>query len=186
MKIISFLNMKGGVGKTTSCYQIAGFLNEMNKKTLVIDLDPQTNLTNRFKNIKPEKNIINLFLDDIDPADLITKTDFINIDIITSTKEHSTTEILVLQKIGTRNIYQILNEVIEIIKDDYEYILIDCPPAMTGEDFGYLLSKVPGVMFWLGIDTPYALHHPKMSPNEDALAFAVAEIGKFLKHKAEA
>lgn len=41
---------------------------------------------------------------------------------------------------------------------------------MTGEDFGYLLSKVPGVMFWLGIDTPYALHHPKMSPNEDALA----------------
>ena len=67
-----------------------------------------------------------------------------------------------------------------------EVNLIDCPPAMTGEDFGYLLSKVPGVMFWLGIDTPYALHHPKMSPNEDALAFAVAEIGKFLKHKAEA
>ena len=67
-----------------------------------------------------------------------------------------------------------------------EVNLIDCPPAMTGEDFGYLLSKVPGVMFWLGIDTPYALHHPKMSPNEDALAFAVTEIGKFLKHKAEA
>ena len=62
--------------------------------------------------------------------------------------------------------------------------LIDILPAMTGEDFGYLLSKVPGVMFWLGIDTPYALHHPKMSPNEDALAFGVAEIGKFLKHKA--
>ena len=63
--------------------------------------------------------------------------------------------------------------------------LIDCLPAMTGEDFGYLLSKVPGVMFWLGIDTPYALHHPKMSPNEEALAFAVSEIGKFLKYKAE-
>ena len=42
--------------------------------------------------------------------------------------------------------------------------LIDIEPAMTGEDFGYLLSKVPGVMFWLGIDSPYALHHPKNSP----------------------
>lgn len=62
--------------------------------------------------------------------------------------------------------------------------LIDCPPAMTGEDFGYLISKVPGVMFWLGVDTPYALHHPKMSPKEDALPFAVKEISAFLKMKA--
>ena len=62
--------------------------------------------------------------------------------------------------------------------------LIDCPPAMTGEDFGYLLQKVPGVMFWLGIDTPYPLHHAKMSPNEAALPFAVEEISAFLAYKA--
>ena len=49
-------------------------------------------------------------------------------------------------------------------KDGIE--LIDIEPAMTGEDFGYLLSKVDGVMFWLGIDSPYALHHPQMSPKE--------------------
>lgn len=61
--------------------------------------------------------------------------------------------------------------------------LIDCPPAMTGEDFGYLLQKVPGVMFWLGIDTPYPLHHAKMSPDEGALPFAVEEISKFLAYK---
>lgn len=59
--------------------------------------------------------------------------------------------------------------------------LIDCPPAMTGEDFGYLLHQVPGVMFWLGVDTPYALHHPKMSPDEAALPFAVEAISSFLK-----
>ncbi|WP_019318063.1 N-acetyldiaminopimelate deacetylase [Streptococcus mutans] len=59
--------------------------------------------------------------------------------------------------------------------------LIDCLPAMTGEDFGYLLNKIPGVMFWLGIDTPYALHHPKMSPREEALSFAVDNISGFLK-----
>lgn len=61
--------------------------------------------------------------------------------------------------------------------------LIDCPPAMTGEDFGYLLHQVPGVMFWLGIDTPYALHHPKMSPKEEALPFAVENISAFLKSR---
>lgn len=61
--------------------------------------------------------------------------------------------------------------------------LIDCLPAMTGEDFGYLLNKIPGVMFWLGIDTPYALHHPKMSPDEAALPFAVREISQFLKSR---
>ncbi|MEX2785322.1 N-acetyldiaminopimelate deacetylase [Streptococcus sp. H49] len=62
--------------------------------------------------------------------------------------------------------------------------LIDCAPAMTGEDFGYLLNKVPGVMFWLGVDTPYPLHHPKMSPKEDALSFAVQTIAPFLRSKA--
>lgn len=61
--------------------------------------------------------------------------------------------------------------------------LIDCLPAMTGEDFGYLLNKIPGVMFWLGVDTPYALHHPKMSPKEEALPFAVEKISGFLKTK---
>ena len=59
--------------------------------------------------------------------------------------------------------------------------LIDCPPAMTGEDFGYLLNKIPGVMFWLGVDTPYALHHPQMSPKEEALPFAVEKISAFLQ-----
>ena len=62
--------------------------------------------------------------------------------------------------------------------------LIDIEPAMTGEDFGYLLSKVPGVMFWLGIDSPYALHHPQMSPKEEALAVGVEAVSSFLAKKA--
>lgn len=63
--------------------------------------------------------------------------------------------------------------------------LIDCLPAMTGEDFGYLLNKIPGVMFWLGVDTPYALHHPKMSPKEEAIPFAVEHISAFLQTRAQ-
>lgn len=59
--------------------------------------------------------------------------------------------------------------------------LIDCPPAMTGEDFGYLLQQVPGVMFWLGVDTPYPLHHPQMSPDERAIPLAVDQVSRFLQ-----
>lgn len=62
--------------------------------------------------------------------------------------------------------------------------LIDIEPAMTGEDFGFLLSKIPGVMIWLGIDSPYPLHSNKMQPDEAAIEFGVREISKFLKMKA--
>ncbi|WP_438478323.1 N-acetyldiaminopimelate deacetylase [Streptococcus pluranimalium] len=74
-------------------------------------------------------------------------------------------------------------ELMAFFQNQPEVNLINCPPAMTGEDFGYLLHKIPGVMFWLGIDTPYPLHHAKMSPNEESLAFGVKHISSFLKQK---
>lgn len=51
--------------------------------------------------------------------------------------------------------------------------------AMTGEDFGYLLSKVPGTMFWLGVASPYSLHSAKFEPNEEALLFGVEAVSGF-------
>ncbi|MGV3162838.1 N-acetyldiaminopimelate deacetylase [Streptococcus hyovaginalis] len=74
-------------------------------------------------------------------------------------------------------------ELMTFFQNTPEVNLIDCLPAMTGEDFGYLLNKIPGVMFWLGIDTPYPLHHAKMSPNEKALSFGVSHISDFLRAK---
>ncbi len=62
--------------------------------------------------------------------------------------------------------------------------LVDCLPAMTGEDFGYLLHQVPGVMFWLGVGAQTALHTPTMSPDESVLPLAVTHISHFLKAKA--
>lgn len=55
---------------------------------------------------------------------------------------------------------------------------------MTGEDFGYLLSKIPGVMFWLGINSEAPLHSQKMQADEGVLDFAVEAIGQFLDIKA--
>ncbi|KXT77669.1 N-acetyldiaminopimelate deacetylase [Streptococcus sp. DD13] len=74
-------------------------------------------------------------------------------------------------------------ELMNYFEADEAVHLIEIEPAMTGEDFGYLLHQVPGVMFWLGVDTPYALHHPQMSPDEAVLPFAVETISAFLAHK---
>ena len=79
---------------------------------------------------------------------------------------------------------QLAQELMTFFDEKDRIELIDIQPAMTGEDFGYLLSKVPGVMFWLGVDSPYALHHPQMSPKEEALAIGVEAVSSFLAKKA--
>ncbi|AJY74675.1 N-acetyldiaminopimelate deacetylase [Paenibacillus beijingensis] len=61
--------------------------------------------------------------------------------------------------------------------------LVDCTEAMTGEDFGYLLEKIPGFMFWLGVDTPYGLHHAKLEPNEGAIDLAISVMTDYFTWK---
>ncbi|MCL6454679.1 MAG: N-acetyldiaminopimelate deacetylase [Alicyclobacillus sp.] len=58
--------------------------------------------------------------------------------------------------------------------------LVECGPAMTGEDFGYFLSEIPGFMFWLGVGTPFGLHHARMSPNEAAIEVGVRTVTAYL------
>ncbi|MFB4164685.1 N-acetyldiaminopimelate deacetylase [Alteribacillus sp. JSM 102045] len=57
--------------------------------------------------------------------------------------------------------------------------LIECREAMTGEDFGYFLEEIPGVMFWLGADTPYGLHDARIEPKEEAIFTAVTHMINF-------
>ncbi|MCP3771927.1 N-acetyldiaminopimelate deacetylase [Paenibacillus sp. MZ04-78.2] len=63
--------------------------------------------------------------------------------------------------------------------------LIECTEAMTGEDFGYFLETIPGFMFWLGVGTPYGLHHAKLEPDERAIDFAIDLMSRFLNWKSE-
>lgn len=60
--------------------------------------------------------------------------------------------------------------------------LIECAAAMTGEDFGYFLKEIPGFMFWLGVDTPYGLHHAKIEPDERAIGLAVDVLHAYIRH----
>lgn len=60
---------------------------------------------------------------------------------------------------------------------------VETRPAMTGEDFGYLLSKIPGTMFWLGVQSPYSLHSEFLAPKEEAIQIGVTEIRDFLQYR---
>lgn len=57
--------------------------------------------------------------------------------------------------------------------------LIHCKEAMTGEDFGYFLKEIPGLLFWLGVQTPYGLHHSKIEPSEDAIEVAIRLVSRY-------
>lgn len=60
---------------------------------------------------------------------------------------------------------------------------VETAPAMTGEDFGYLLSKIPGTMFWVGVESPHSLHSEFLSPKEEAIPKAVTTIVGYLEHR---
>ena len=62
--------------------------------------------------------------------------------------------------------------------------VIHCSEAMTGEDFGYMLAEIPGFMFWLGVNTPYGLHHAKIEPDESAIEVAIRIVTGYLGKKA--
>nr|WP_083516988.1 N-acetyldiaminopimelate deacetylase [Alicyclobacillus shizuokensis] len=61
---------------------------------------------------------------------------------------------------------------------------VECDAAMTGEDFGYFLEEIPGFLFWLGVDSPYGLHHARMDPSEDAIAVGIRVVSEYLRHRA--
>jgi N-acetyldiaminopimelate deacetylase len=79
----------------------------------------------------------------------------------------------------------LVQEFMSWVRTSSDMELIECPAAMTGEDFGYFLKEIPGFMFWLGVDTPYGLHHSKIEPNETAISRAIETITSYMEWKSE-
>ncbi|SFX41376.1 N-acetyldiaminopimelate deacetylase [Thermoactinomyces sp. DSM 45891] len=80
------------------------------------------------------------------------------------------------------NHHQLTQEFMNWTRTETTFQLIECKEALTGEDFGYFLEQIPGMMLWLGVDTPYGLHHPQIEPNEDAISVAVELMSRYLTH----
>ena len=129
-KIISVANQKGGVGKTTTTINLSAALAEKGKKVLVVDIDPQGKTTSGFgidKN-QEENTIYQLMLDDCSINEAIKHDVYENIDLIPSNINTAAAEI---DLIGIDHKEFILRDALDYIRDDYDFIMLDCPPSLN-------------------------------------------------------
>ena len=138
-KMVAIANQKGGVGKTTTAINLSAALAEEGKKILVVDIDPQGNCTSGFgvdKNSQ-ENTIYELLLDDCTINECIVRKVMDGIDLIPSNVNLAASEIELIgipreiELIGIPRKEFILRDALDYIKDDYDYIIMDCPPSLN-------------------------------------------------------
>ena len=127
--IVSFSNQKGGVGKTTTCVNMASFIAASGKKVLLVDIDPQGNATTGlgFSKSSLKKSVYNVLIDDERAADNILNTEVENLDLLPSNIDLAGAEVELVYKPRRE---KVLKSALEEEKGKYDYIMIDCPPSL--------------------------------------------------------
>lgn len=129
-RTIAIVNQKGGVGKTTTAINLSACLAEKGKKVLAVDMDPQGNMTSGLGVDKDsvENTIYNLIIGEAKMEEVLIKDVLENLDIIPTNIDLSGAEIELLDV--EEKEYIVRNE-IDKIKDNYDFIIIDCPPSLS-------------------------------------------------------
>lgn len=129
-RIIAVANQKGGVGKTTTAINLSACIAELGKKVLAVDMDPQGNMTSGLgvDKHKIENTVYDLLIGECDLEDCVIKKVWENLDLLPANVDLSGAEI---ELMDLENREFILKEQIEEVRDQYDFILIDCPPSLN-------------------------------------------------------
>ena len=157
-KVIAISNQKGGVGKTTTCINLSAFVALMGNKVLVVDIDPQGNTTSGFGIVGESKDnlrrtIYDVMMGDATVRDTVCKTTVPNLQVVPANIEFAGADVELMSLEESRE--KVLRRALAPVREDYDYIFIDCPPslnvfsvnALTAADS--VLIPMPGDFFSL-------------------------------------
>lgn len=127
-KIISIINQKGGVGKTTTAVNLAAFLADKGYKTMLVDADSQGNTTSGLsKDVEFEETLYDVLLGDVSIEEAVVKTDIKKLSILPASIDLAGAEI---EMVSMEKREFLMKRKLDQVRDKYDFILIDCPPSL--------------------------------------------------------